>query len=208
MDPMRNPEEHGYSEPHSEPQGEAHEALEGGWKKAQEGFRSMKEQAGESLESFQQRLSETAHRTLLQQKDRSVGGLKRLSSAIHDAAAKLDEEGDHTLAEYTDLLGNQVDKAADYLRRRDPSSVLHDLENVARRQAGLIIGGMFVTGLIVARFIKSAQRRETAETALAPQAVSPSSMPPAPAEPLSAPTPPSSSTPTSSRFGNQDFGEP
>jgi hypothetical protein len=163
----------------------------------------MKEQAGESLEAARLRFSENARNTLIQQKDRSVGGLRRLSSAIHEAASKLDQEGDHTFAEYTDLLGTQVDKAANYLQSRDPSTVFHDLEGVARRQAGLLIGGMFVAGLIVARLIRSSQASSERETSLAPQDLTPS-----PTEPAEQTTSPHGSVPpgTASRFGDQGFG--
>src|SRR5690606_15496822 len=105
MDPMQNPEERYEGHPGSREnaRSQAEKQFESGWEKTQEGMRSMKAQASESIESARQQLSETARRTLHQQKDRSVGGLKRLSSAIHEASHKLDEQGDHTLAEYTDL---------------------------------------------------------------------------------------------------------
>jgi len=177
MDPMQNPEERYEGQPdpaeHLRSQGEA--SLEKGWRKTQEGIRSMKEQASESFESMRRQFSDSARRVLIQQKDRSVTGLKRLSAAIHDAASRLDSGGDHTLAEYTDLLGNQVDRAANYLQERDAGEVMRDLESLVRRQAGLIVGGMFVTGLVVARLIKASQERQT--TALAPQDLTPSPAP-------------------------------
>lgn len=191
-DPMRHPEEGGQTE-HS---------FEGGWRKAEEGMRSIKKQATEKLETARRRFSENARGALVQQKDRSVSSLQRLSSVIHEAASRLDREGDQTLAEYTDLLGTQVDKAAGYLQERDPSNVLRDLEGLARRQAGLFIGGMFVAGLIAARFVRSSQARSSPETS------EPEEFEPPPGEaPEQTASPPGSVSPgSSSRFGEQRFG--
>jgi hypothetical protein len=203
MDPMQNPEER--DETRFGPQGTPHEeaGFEGALKKTQEGMRSMKEQASQSLEQARRRLKEGARNTLFEQKDKSVAGLQRISSAIHEAATRLNQEGDHTLAEYTEMLGAQVEKAKDYLRDRDPSTVLRDLEGFARRQAGLFIGAMFVTGLIVGRLIKTSRRPETTgTTSLAPedvQGVDVSGSPKAPA-------PSTTQVPPSSRFGAQDLG--
>lgn len=204
MDPMQNPDER--YEPQYGGQGgareRAEEGLEKAWRKTQEGIRSMKDQAGEGLDSVRQRLSEGARATIVEQKDKSVGSLRRLSLAIHEAAAKLDDEGDHTLAEYTELLGARVEKAADYLKQKEPSAVLRDFENLARRQTGLFIGGLFVTGLVIARLIKSSRRDDSPSTTeLAPEDLTP--------EPATGPSAPTVSTPahsqptipTSSRFG-------
>lgn len=202
MDPMQNPEQGHGSQfgSQNDPRERAKEGLENAWKKTQEGIRSMKDQANQGLESVRQRLGDSARSTFIEQKDRSVAGLRRLSLAIHEAAAKLDEEGDHTLAEYTELLSGQVEKAAEYLKHREPGVVLRDFEGFARRQAGLFIGGMFVTGLVVARLIKAARedRESSATTALAPQDLSPAApaVPPAPAPAQVQPT-----IPPSSRFG-------
>lgn len=193
IDPKRHPEE-GEQAEHS---------FEGGWRKAEEGMRSIKEQATETLEAARRRFSENARSALVQQKDRSVGSLRRLSTAIHEAASRLDREGDHTLAEYTDLLGTQVDKATSYLQERDASNVLRDLEGLARRQAGLLIGGMFVAGLIAARFIRSSQAQSSSET----ESPASGELAPSPGEtPEQTASPPGSVSPGTSRFGEQGFG--
>lgn len=206
MDPMKNPEEHDETRFGHEGMQAGQEGFHRAWEKTQEGIRSMKQQAGQSLESVRQRLSQNARSTLVEQKDKSVSGLRRISSAIHEAAARLDEEGDHTLAGYTDTLGTQIEKAANYLENRDPSTVLRDVEGFARRQAGLFIGGMLVTGLIVGRLIQSAResRGEGGTTFTPEQApeghetAGPQSSTP------SAPQP--GAVPPSSRFGGQGLG--
>lgn len=206
MDPMRNPEERPEMHEKSEELREqARQSFEGAWKKTQEGIRSMKEQASQSIESARQRLSEGARSSVQEQKDKSVSSLKRVSSAIHEAAHKLEDEGDRTLADYAHMLGSKVENAANYLDQRDPSLVLKDLEGLARRQAGLFIGGMFLTGLVVARLIKSSRtaatglESETSGTALAPQELTPAAPPP----PTSKPEKPTGTIPpsASSRFG-------
>lgn len=204
MDPMRNPEErHEMHEKSEELQKEARQSFEGAWRKTQEGIRSMKEQASHGIENARQRLSEGARNGLQEQKDRSVSSLKHISSAIHEAAHKLESEGDRTLADYAHMLGSKVESAAGYLDNRDPSNLLQDFESFARRQAGFFIGGMFITGLVVARLIKSSRQAEltpASEAPLAPTELTPA-VPPTP--PTAKPEKPTGTIPpTSSRFGS------
>jgi hypothetical protein len=147
---MQNPEERG------EYQGE--QSYEQAWEKTRQGVRAIRDQASQSLETARQKLREGARSVVVEQKGRTVSGLRRLSQAIHDTANKLQNEGDRTLAEYADAVGSQVERAAGYLDEREPAAVLQDFEAFARRQAGLFVGGMFVAGLIVARLLRSAPR--------------------------------------------------
>lgn len=195
MDPMQNPEER--PETHDVPEsGEGKGSLGGTWKKTREGMWAVREQAGQSIEAARERIREGARNALLQQKDKSVAGLKRISFAIHETAGKLNQEGDRTLAEYTDLLGNQVEKAADYLDEREASVLLSDLESFARRQAALFVGGMFVAGLVVARLLKASRQESPGVVDSEPEQSGTTT-----AEPLQQPG--SGSAPPPSRFGAQ-----
>jgi hypothetical protein len=51
-----------------------------------------------------------------------------------------------------------VDQVANYLRSKDAQAMKTDLENLARRQPALVLGGALFLGLIGARFLKSSQR--------------------------------------------------
>lgn len=171
MDPLQHPEErpeqHTQGE-HSEEQQarrayeeareEGRQAYESAWGKAREGFESMKHQASQSLEQGREKLKQSARGYVADQKNRGAGSLRRFSHAVHETAQRLRDEGDNTLAEYTDAAANQVDKAAHYIEQREPSDLMHDAEGLIRRQAGLFIGGMFVAGVIAARMIRSSSR--------------------------------------------------
>jgi hypothetical protein len=58
----------------------------------------------------------------------------------------------------TETLAQQVEQVANYLRNKDARAMRTDLENLARRQPALMLGGALLLGLMGARFIKSSQR--------------------------------------------------
>ncbi len=159
MDPSHDPQEHPEEEQPQEGAGEGVESAYGdAWEKARQGLQSMKDQASQSLDTARQKLKEGLHNSAVDQRERAVAGLRRLSSAVHETGAKLESDGDRTLAEYTHAFAGKLEKAAEYLHEREPSDILPDAEYVARRQTGLVVGGMFVAGLIVARLMRSSGR--------------------------------------------------
>ena len=44
-----------------------------------------------------------------------------------------------------------------YLREGEPGTMMHDIEDMARRSPGAFIGTAFVTGLLVARFLRASE---------------------------------------------------
>jgi hypothetical protein len=54
-----------------------------------------------------------------------------------------------------------VDQVANYLRDKDARAMRTDLENLARRQPALVLGGALILGLMGARFLKSSQRERS-----------------------------------------------
>jgi hypothetical protein len=71
----------------------------------------------------------------------------------------LRSEDQTRIAGLTETLARQVEQVSNYLRNKDAAAMRTDLENVARRQPALMIGGALVLGLIGARFLKSSERR-------------------------------------------------
>jgi hypothetical protein len=70
----------------------------------------------------------------------------------------LRSEDQERIAAVTDTVARQVDQVASYLRTKDANAMKTDLENLARRQPALVLGGALFLGLISARFLKSSQR--------------------------------------------------
>jgi len=91
------------------------------------------------------------------QKTRATDGLSVISSAVRQTTDNLRKEQHDTLAQYVDRAADQLDRFSTALREKDLDQLLHDAQQLARRQPALFIGGSFAVGLLAARFLKSSQ---------------------------------------------------
>jgi hypothetical protein len=86
----------------------------------------------------------------------------RVAEAVHSTADALRQAGEqlkqHNQAAIGDCLESTAEiaeRVSGYFRQHDINAMFSDLENVARRQPAVFIGGAFVLGLMAARFMKS-----------------------------------------------------
>ena len=112
-----------------------------------------------------ERVTETAKQTIGQvvdsTKDQADGQRARLASGIEHIADSLRQTGetlnehDQKLAgEYAQKAATRVEHAADYLRERNVDEIVRDLQDFARREPALVLGGAFALGFLAARFLK------------------------------------------------------
>lgn len=80
--------------------------------------------------------------------------LDQVAQAIREAGQGLREQQPQ-IAGFVDTAAEQVDKAGDFLRQSDLQDVVYRVEDIARRQPALFIGGAFVLGLVAARLLKT-----------------------------------------------------
>jgi hypothetical protein len=88
-------------------------------------------------------------------------GKTRAASALRGVASSLlhpNEAGTDTVSEYIRTAGDRVQRAADYLENKDVREVVSDVEQFARRQPALFLGGAFMLGLVAARVLKSSRQ--------------------------------------------------
>jgi hypothetical protein len=132
--------------------------------------------AGEAVEQAQQTAGkvvegakEQATSQLATQKERAAGSLGSVAAAIRQTGQGLRQQDQDTVGRYADTVADQVERVAGYLRERDVSDVLEDVENLARRQPGLFLGGAVALGFLGTRFLMSsgsrAERRQRALSA-------------------------------------------
>lgn len=93
------------------------------------------------------------------QRQRAADELTHFSSAMRRAADELHSDDDHRIAEFAEMAADQVDEAANYMQRREPSAMLNDFEAMARRRPEIVFGGLFIAGLGISRFLKATARR-------------------------------------------------
>jgi len=68
-----------------------------------------------------------------------------------------------TISNFADTAAEQADRLAAYLRETDARQMLNAVEDAARRQPLLFLGGAFVLGVAAARLLKAGapQRQRT-----------------------------------------------
>lgn len=117
---------------------------EGGTGRLQEAASGVAEEAGRTAEV-------TASRTM----DRAADALDQLTEAIRGAGSELREQQPQ-LAGVMDTAVQQVDKASMYLRQHEPREIMDSLQQTARQQPALVIGGGLALGLVLGRLLRSA----------------------------------------------------
>jgi hypothetical protein len=90
--------------------------------------------------------------TAMEQVSGAIGGI---AHAIRRAGEDLRQEQPQ-LASVADTAAVQVDRIAEYLEQHEPREVFEDVQDAARRQPALLIGGGIAFGLVVGRLLRSA----------------------------------------------------
>ena len=89
------------------------------------------------------------------QKERAVSSLDDVTQTLHDTSRQLQENGQDTAGNLMDSVATQIESLTGYLKGRDVDDLLGDLQDIARRNPTLFVGGAFVLGVAAARFMKS-----------------------------------------------------
>jgi hypothetical protein len=122
---------------------------------------AIKEGAVEALDTAK----ETASTLLDEQKGKLADLLSGYGKALISAGDRLAEEDGNSLVQPARKAARQLESAAQYLREKSGTDVMHDLGRVARSKPEWIFGGLFVAGLAAARFLKASAPPVQAPTA-------------------------------------------
>jgi hypothetical protein len=126
---------------------------------AREQIRGVKDQVVDQAKNTFQQARDRAGSSLGESKGQFADQFGTIAAALRRTTEHLRTEDQQRIAGLTETVARQVDQVADYLRNKDARAMREDLENLARRQPALVIGGALVLGLIGARFLKSSERR-------------------------------------------------
>lgn len=89
-------------------------------------------------------------------KEYVVETMTGVAQALRQTGQHLREEGSQPmLAQYADRGAEQIEHFGGYLRRRDTSQLVTDVEGFARRQPIAFAGGAFALGMLAVRFLRS-----------------------------------------------------
>ena len=115
-----------------------------------------KQKTGQVVEQVQQQAATRLDR----QKENAVTGLSRVADTVRQMGQNLrGQEQQGAIAEYAAQYGEraaeQIERFTDYLREHDVNQLVGEVEDFARRQPVIFIGGAFLLGFAGARFLKS-----------------------------------------------------
>lgn len=112
-----------------------------------------KQQAGRAIDTVR----EQASSRVAMQKDRAAEGLGTVAQALRQTGSQLQDQDQQGLSNYMDSAASQIERFSSYLQNKEVGQMIDDVENLARRQPALFLGGAFVVGLLGARFLKSSR---------------------------------------------------
>jgi len=109
--------------------------------------------AGQVVDQARQQVSSR----IAGQKDRAAEGLTSVAHALRQTSQQLREQDQEAVTGYIESAASQVERVSNYLKHNDLGGLIDDVEQFARRQPALFLGGTFVLGLLGARFLKSSR---------------------------------------------------
>jgi hypothetical protein len=116
-------------------------------------------QAGEQVTDTAGHLASRATDIGIQQADRgrelAADGIYQVAQGIRRLSTEL-ETGQPAIAGAAETAAEQAERLADYLRNNDARQMLSKVEDAARQQPLLFLGGAFVLGVAASRFLKAA----------------------------------------------------
>lgn len=115
----------------------------------------VQEQASETADRARQK----ARENLADQKERATSQIDSVTSALHATSSNLRDEHQDSIAGFVDSAADQLERVSSYVRSRSVGELMDDIQDAARREPALFIGGAAMLGIVGARFLKSSQRR-------------------------------------------------
>ena len=126
--------------------------------RSENGTSTSASQAPERLQEAASGIMDQAGRTAASQASMTM---TRVSETLDQVARAVREGGSQVrrdrpeIAGIADTVAGQVQQASTYLREHDAQTVLTEMEQFARRQPALVVGGGLVAGIILGRLLRS-----------------------------------------------------
>lgn len=92
------------------------------------------------------------------QKAAAADHLEGLSQPLHEAVDRLREKSPGLVSDYAQRAVDGLDTVTAALRDSSPRSMVHTVEDFARRQPAVFVAGSVAAGFALARFLRSSSR--------------------------------------------------
>jgi hypothetical protein len=113
------------------------------------------EEVGQSAGHLAERATDLGFARADQGRQQVASGIDQVAGSIRRVSTDLEGE-QPAMANVAQTAAEQAERLAGYLRETDARQMLHTVEDVARRQPILFLGGAFLLGLAASRFLKAA----------------------------------------------------
>ena len=109
---------------------------------------------GQSASEVVDRAANVGFQRADQGKQQVAEGLGQLAGTIRRVSTDMESE-QPMIANVAQTAADQTERIATFLRETDARELLHTVEDVARRQPLLFLGGAFILGAAASRFLKA-----------------------------------------------------
>ena len=124
---------------------------------------SAPEQAKEKVQDAASGASEQARSrvtNVVDQRSTDAGQqVEKTAQALRKTSSQLNDQGLGAPAKVLDAVVDRIEGAGTYLQSADGDKILHDVENLARRQPNAVIFGGLTLGFIASRLLKASSSR-------------------------------------------------
>jgi len=129
-----------------------------------QGARHTADQVKQQARDAAQQAKTQAESMLGEQQQAAAGQLQGMAKALRKTAEQLDSQDQGPMARYAERAADSLDSLGGKLRDRDIDSLAAQVQDFARQQPGVFLGGAVAAGFLVARFLKSTARDESSST--------------------------------------------
>lgn len=138
------------------------------------------EVAGQAQEKAQQAAGQAREQVRSQIDQRSTDAGKLVSGHGSDLRAvgdQLREQGNDGPAKLADQAAHHAERAGSWLSESDADTILHDVEDAARKNPWAVVAGGIALGFAASRFLKASSSDRYATRAAMPRQPAPGSQP-------------------------------
>lgn len=112
-------------------------------------------EATERAGHLAERATDIGLKTADRGREQAASGIDKVAETIRRVSADM-EMDQPAIANAAETAADQADRVAQYLRETDARQMIGNVEEMARRQPLIFLGGAFLLGVAASRFIKAA----------------------------------------------------
>lgn len=120
------------------------------------------EVAGQAQAKAEEVAGQAKGRMRAQVDQRSTDAGERVTSTAHDVRAvgeELRKQGKDQPARLADQAADRAERLGGYLQESDADRILHDIEDLGRRQPWAVLAGGLALGFLGSRFLKASSQK-------------------------------------------------